>query len=216
MSPVWTEAPKFASALCVYVCVPQCMSIQALRCLGAFPEWIWSAGSQLLSPLMSQCGLKQTGKLHPQQYGGLEGRMRRCFLCLRKKELHLISFGQCLLTFLFSCLVHVWSSVSRSLSCCHRPAVEMHISMCLCRCKTPLLLLRKTFCLAWPAQDLHWSFWGHGWCTRWSIMLGAFPAQGSNLHHQAEIRRVPDLCAPLRAKAIRKMFSRTLEWVSVQ
>lgn len=194
MSPVWTEAPKFSSALCLSACVPQCMSVQAGRYLGAFPKWIWSAGSQLLSPVTSH----ELPELHLQQYGGLEGKDEEAgIICALERR-------NCIWSPLYNAC---WPSFSAALSVpgqlwagyCH--AVTGQPWRCTFPCTFPdarLLLLRETFSLAWPAQDLHWSVWGHGWCTRcqlWSIVPVTCPAQGSSLHHPAEIRKVPDLCA---------------------
>lgn len=45
---------------------------------------------------------------------------------LERRKLHSLPFGQCLRTFLFSCLFHALSSVGRLLSDCHKAARDMH------------------------------------------------------------------------------------------
>lgn len=116
--------------VCVFVCPTICL----------YKHWgVWEHFQSesvvlevLLSPVMSQCGLKWTAQTSSQQYVALESRMRRYFLCLRKNCIWSPSDNAWWPSFTAAC-----SSMKRSQSRCHRPAMEKHISMHICRCKTP-------------------------------------------------------------------------------
>lgn len=79
--------------------------------------------------------------------GGLEGRMRLQVSPVPWKEIASNPFGQCLLTFMLSCLVCAWLSVARLLSHPHRQT-------------TQIVCQRETFFLAWPAQNGHFQTMG--------------------------------------------------------
>lgn len=195
MSPVWTEAPTFCQYfVSVCLCAPPCVytCTELLGNIFRVNLECWKSASLSVT---SRWGLKQTAWTSSTALWSFGARMRRQELSVPYKE----GIASDLL----------WTmpvGLPFQLPCpCLVTYEQVTVTDQLWRCTFPwafadarLLLLKKTFCLAWPAQDLHWSFWAHAWCTRcqlWSVMLGACPAQGSNLHHQAEIRRVPDLCA---------------------
>lgn len=141
----------------------------------------------------------------------------RYFLWLTKKELYLISFGQCLLTFLFSCFVHAWSSMDRSLSHPHRPAVEMHVSMSICRCKIPPSEENILLGMASPGSPLViLRLWMMHRMLAMIYDAGSLSSTRIKLASSSWDQKGDWSVCPLRAKGIRRMFSRTLEWVSVQ
>lgn len=141
----------------------------------------------------------------------------RCYLCLRKKELHLISFVQCLLTFLSSCLVHAWSPMNRLPSRCRRPAVGMHISTRIPRCKTPPSEENILLGMASPGSPLViLRSWMVHKMPAVICCAGSLSSTRIKLASSSWDQKGAWPVCPLRAKAIRRMFSRTLEWVSVK